>query len=56
VTNDIGIVELPYDLGNIIVVVFMKDTKTDTKKNETILAEISRLLYDYSVLTSTGCQ
>jgi beta-lactamase class A len=51
VTNDVGIVELPSDFGNIIVCIFIKNAKLDTKKSEEIIAEISRLLYDYSILS-----
>jgi beta-lactamase class A len=49
VTNDIGIIKLPEDYGNIAVVVFIKNAKKDTKDCEKIIAQISRFLYDYFI-------
>ena len=49
VTNDVGIIKLPEDFGNLAVVVFMKNAKKDTKDCERIIAQISRFLYDYFI-------
>ena len=54
VTNDVGIVELPLEYGNIIISVFIKEAKNDTKDCEEIIAEISRLLYDYAIFSGVG--
>ena len=52
VTNDVGIVSLPGNLGNMVIVVFIKEANTDTDESEQIIAEISRLLFDYFSLNS----
>ena len=39
ITNDVGIIELPYDSGNIAIVVFIKGAKTNTRNCEEIIAE-----------------
>jgi len=52
VTNDVGIITLPEDLGNIAISVFVKEAKVDTKESELIIAQISRLLYDYFIINS----
>ena len=46
-TNDVGIVELPGDAGNVVVVVFIKEAKEGTEQNEKVIAEIARSLYDF---------
>ena len=51
VTNDVGIVELPPGYGNIVISLFIKEAKVNTKESEKIIAEIARLLYDYSILS-----
>ena len=49
VTNDIGIIKLPEDYGNLAVVLFIKNSKKDTKECEEIISQISRYLYDYFI-------
>jgi len=46
-TNDVGIVELPGDAGNVVVVVFIKAAEEGTEQSEKIIAEIARSLYDF---------
>jgi len=47
VTNDVGIVELPYDAGNVVTVVFVKESRADIPTRENAIAQISRAVYDY---------
>lgn len=47
VVNDVGIVKLPVEAGNIVTVVFIKDAKIEIKECEKIIAHIARSLYDY---------
>ena len=50
-TNDVGIIELPGDAGNIAVVIFIKEAKIDNEKSEKIIAQIARSIYDYYLFT-----
>jgi len=50
-TNDVGIVELPGDAGNIVVVVFIKEAEIDNEQSAKIIAEIGRTLYDFYLFT-----
>ncbi len=52
-TNDVGIIKLPEDFGNLAVVVFIKNAKKDTKESEKIIGQISRFLYDYFIFYSS---
>ncbi len=51
-TNDVGIIELPGDAGNIIAVVFIKEAKIDNEESEEVIAQIARTLYDYFLFTT----
>jgi beta-lactamase class A len=51
-TNDVGIIELPGDAGNVVVVVFIKEATIDNEQCEDVIAQISRTLYDYFLYTS----
>lgn len=51
-TNDVGIIELPGDAGNVVVVIFIKEAKIDNAKSEEIIAQIARSLYDYFLFTA----
>ena len=51
-TNDVGIIELPGDAGNIVVVIFIKEAKIDNAESEKIIAQIARSLYDYFLFTA----
>ena len=46
-TNDVGIIRLPYNAGNVVMVVFVKESKVDVPTRERAIAEISRSIYDY---------
>lgn len=50
VTNDVGIITLPEDHGHIAVAVFIKDSEQDNGFCETVIAHLSRTLYDYFLL------
>jgi len=50
-TNDVGIVELPWDAGSIVVVIFIKEAEVDNEQSEKIIAEIARSLYDFYLFT-----
>jgi beta-lactamase class A len=49
--NDVGIVQLPWNAGNIVAVVFIKEAEIDHEQSEKIIAEIARSLYDYYLFT-----
>jgi len=51
-TNDVGIIELPGDTGNVVVVIFIKEAKIDNAESEKIIAQIARSLYDYFLFTA----
>jgi beta-lactamase class A len=46
-TNDVGIIELPGDAGNVVTVIFIKDAEVDNDKSEEIIAQVARSLYDF---------
>jgi len=50
--NDVGIIELPDDLGHVALTIFTKDTKEDTEEVEDVIAQIARFVYDYFYFTS----
>jgi beta-lactamase class A len=52
VVNDIGIVRLPGDTGNIVTVIFIKDAKIESDECEKIIAHIARSLYDHFLFSS----
>lgn len=43
-TNDVGIIELPSDAGNVVTVIFIKDAEVDNDKSEEIIAQVARSL------------
>ena len=51
-TNDVGIIELPGDAGNIVSVIFVKDAEVDKDKSEEIIAQVARSLYDYFLFST----
>ncbi|MFW6139965.1 MAG: class A beta-lactamase [Acidobacteriota bacterium] len=51
-TNDVGIIELPGDAGNIISSIFIKDAQTDNEESEEVIAQIARTLYDCFLFTT----
>lgn len=46
-TNDVGILELPGDAGNVVTVVFVKDAPEPIPERERIIAQVARAVYDY---------
>jgi len=50
ITNDVGIIQLPYNSGNLAIAVFIKGAKIDTDSCEEIIAEISRIFYDHYII------
>lgn len=54
VTNDVGIIHLPHDAGNVVTVVFVKESEVDVPQRERAIAEISRAVYDYFIFHPEG--
>ncbi len=46
-TNDVGVITLPENAGQIAIVVFVKDSKLEVPDREKVIAQISRAAYDY---------
>lgn len=53
-TNDVGIIELPGDAGNVVTVVFVKDSTIETPRRERAIAQIARAIYDYFLFCPEG--
>jgi beta-lactamase class A len=51
-TNDVGIIELPDQAGNIIVSIFVKDSIKEIPEREKIIAHVARSVYDYFLFFS----
>ena len=51
-TNDVGIIKLPGDAGNIVAVIFIKEAAIDNTDSEDIIAQVARSLYDYFLFTT----
>ncbi len=47
VANDVGIVQLPENAGNVVVAVFVKESSKDAAAQERTIAQITRAVYDY---------
>jgi beta-lactamase class A len=47
VANDVGIIELPNNAGNVALAVFVKESTRPTDQQERAIAQISRAVYDY---------
>ena len=47
ITNDVGIVTLPYNAGHVAIVVFVKSSTKEVSSRERAIAEISRTVYDF---------
>ncbi|MFN7118496.1 MAG: class A beta-lactamase [Saprospiraceae bacterium] len=45
--NDVGIIELPHNAGNVIVSVFVKDSAKEIPEREKVIAHVARSVYDY---------
>lgn len=50
-TNDVGIVYLPYDKGELAITVLMKDGRAPVAERERVIAEVARYAYDFFVFT-----
>ena len=46
-TNDVGIIRLPQNKGNVIVVAFVKDSDLTIPERERAIAHVARSVYDY---------
>jgi beta-lactamase class A len=51
-TNDVGVIELPGDAGNIVTVIFVKEAEVDSDESEKVIAQIARSLYDYFLFST----
>jgi beta-lactamase class A len=51
-TNDVGIIELPDQAGNVIVSIFVKDATKEIPEREKIIAQVARSVYDYFLFFS----
>ncbi len=47
VANDVGIIQLPENAGNVVVAVFVKESSKDAAEQERTIAQIARAAYDY---------
>jgi beta-lactamase class A len=52
VANDVGIIELPNNAGNVALAVFVKESNRPTEQQERAIAQISRAVYDYFLFSS----
>jgi beta-lactamase class A len=50
-TNDAGLLTLPHGAGTFALVVYIKDSPLPVADREDIIADITRLAYDYAVLS-----
>ena len=48
-TNDVGIIRLPHDKGNVVVVVFVKDSEFEIPQRERAIAHVARSVHDYFI-------
>lgn len=46
-TNDVGIIDLPEKQGHIAISIFLQETGNTLIKDERIIAEVARYIYDY---------
>lgn len=46
-TNDVGIIDLPEKQNHIAISVFLRETGNTLIKDERIIAEVARSIYDY---------
>jgi beta-lactamase class A len=47
VANDVGIIQLPENAGNVVAAIFVKESKADPASQERAIAQIARAIYDY---------
>jgi len=51
-TNDVGIITLPEEVGHVVTVIFVKESKVEIPAREKVIAQISRAIYDFFLFTS----
>jgi beta-lactamase class A len=49
--NDVGFMTLPDGKGHIAIVVFVKGSEAPPGTQETVIADIARLVYDYFLIS-----
>jgi beta-lactamase class A len=54
ITDDVGIIALPHDAGNLVLTVFIKEARADAATQERAIAQIARAAYDYFVFNVTA--
>jgi beta-lactamase class A len=52
VANDVGIIELPNNAGNVALAVFVKESTRPAEQQERAIAQISRAVYDYFLFSA----
>ncbi len=52
--NDVGIIELPNNAGNVIVAVFVKNSTEEIPEREKVIAHVARAAYDYFLFHSNN--
>ena len=48
-TNDVGIIRLPHNKGNVVVVAFVKDSEFEIPERERAIAHVARAVHDYFI-------
>jgi len=51
-TNDVGVITLPGNAGEVAIVVFVKDSERPVADREKVIAQVSRAAYDYFLFTA----
>lgn len=51
---DVGIIELPGDLGSFAISVFTMGDEVDTARGEELIAEVARMAYDFFLFNAPG--
>lgn len=51
-TNDVGVITLPDNRGEVAIVVFVKDSERPVADREKVIAQVSRAAYDYFLFTA----
>lgn len=53
-TNDVGIMTLPDEAGQVAVAIFVKESELDVEERERTIAHIARAIYDYFTFNPRG--
>jgi beta-lactamase class A len=51
--NDVGVITLPADKGQVVIAVFIKKSDVPFDQRERVIAEIARSVRDYYLFTGT---